>query len=221
MKSITDYPITDPYGDTTPPYSRLKPHRGNDYGLTFDPVIVAGTEIGISGNSGSYLGKTYAPHTHVQAGKDEWAQQTIDPTPYTNKKGVVVKIGWADQWGNYVCIRVGDVNVFYCHLFKTNVQVGQQIGEEMLNDGDSQNVTDVFGEKSSKFNKQAWSAVWYNYASGKVAQLKQDLKNATWIADERLKEINNLKAQQGDGSEANLLGQALIKLIASFGYKKG
>lgn len=30
-----------------------------------------------------------------------------------------------------------------------------------------------------------------------------------------------LKAQQANASEANLLGQALIKLIATFGYKKG
>lgn len=39
--------------------------------------------------------------------------------------------------------------------------------------------------------------------------------------DSRNNEINKLKAQVGDSSEANLLGQALIKLLATFGYRKG
>ncbi len=128
--NIDQYPIDFPYGATSEPYSPAHPHRGNDYPLVFEPVIIQGTQIGKSGNSGSYKGQTYAPHCHVQAGRDEWAQTTIDSKPYVGKPGTVEKTGNGSEWGNYVAIRVGDVNVFYCHLSRIDVKVGQVIEEE-------------------------------------------------------------------------------------------
>lgn len=118
-----------PYGATSYPYSPQIPHRGNDYRANQgDPIVVAGTQIGLVGSTGMADG----PHTHVQAGRDEWAQKTIDPTPYVNKAGTVVKVGEASQWGKYVCLRVGDVNVFYCHMSRQDVAVGQEIkGDDM------------------------------------------------------------------------------------------
>ena len=41
------------------------------------------------------------------------------------------------------------------------------------------------------------------------------------LASNLIRQNNELKAQLGQSDEANLLGRALIKLIASFGYKKG
>lgn len=135
--NIDQYPINFGYGETTTLNGRPYTHRGNDYPLINQPVLINGTKIGISGATGLVSG----PHVHVQAGRDEWAQQTIDPTPYVGKPGTVVKTSSASQWGNYVCVRVGGVNVFYCHLSTIDVQVGQVIGgEEMFNEGDRVNV---------------------------------------------------------------------------------
>lgn len=125
-----DYPISLGFGEYgAAGYTQSRPHKGNDYSAgRFVPVLVVGVQIGLTGSTGNVTG----PHVHVQAGRDEWAQNPINPTPYVGKAGIVVKTGRADQWGNYVCIRVGDVNVFYCHLDSINVKVGQVIKERKM-----------------------------------------------------------------------------------------
>lgn len=116
--------ITFPYRATSAAYSPSQPHRGNDYAADEGtPIIVAGTQIGLVGQTGWATG----PHVHVQAGRDEWAQSTINPGPYTNQTGTVVKVGEASQWGKYVCIKVGDVYVYYCHMSRQDVSVGTVI----------------------------------------------------------------------------------------------
>jgi len=129
-----DYPISFAYAATSAPYSRVHHHKGKDYATPMGTAVKVGdTVIGYSGNSGSFMGQVYAPHLHIQAGLDEWAQQDIDPTPYTFKPGIVAKVGQAPQWGLYVCVRVGTVNVFYCHLSSViGVEVGKEIKEETI-----------------------------------------------------------------------------------------
>lgn len=124
--NINQYPVNFGYLEQTTINGSPYTHRGNDYPLRYEPVKIAGTQIGVSGETGLTVG----PHVHVQAGRDEWAQSTINPTPYVGKPGTVVKTGSGSQWGLYVCLRVGDVNVFYCHLSKINATVGQVIKEE-------------------------------------------------------------------------------------------
>lgn len=124
--NIDQYPVNFGYGEKTTINGVPYTHRGNDYPLNFEPVKLEGIQIGVSGASGKVTG----PHVHVQAGKDEFAQETINPTPYVGKPGVVVKTGFGSEWGNYVCIRVDDVNVFYCHLSAVSVQIGQKISKE-------------------------------------------------------------------------------------------
>jgi hypothetical protein len=134
-----EYPVSFAYASTSSPYSRSHHHKGKDYATPMATAVKVGdTTIGYSGNSGSFMGQKYAPHLHIQAGLDDWAQNDIDPTPYAFKPGKVIRVGMADQWGAYVCVRVGNVNVFYCHLSSTNVQIGKEIKPEevmdMLND---------------------------------------------------------------------------------------
>lgn len=196
--NVTDYPITLGYMATSPPYSPSKPHRGIDYGLGEGvPINIQGSQIGLAGHTGLAVG----PHTHVQAGRDEWAQNTIDPTPYVNKAGRVSKIGFASQWGNYACIRVGDVNVFYCHMSKISVQAGQNIGGD-VNQQDFDNQV-----KANKIRQ--------DYVTGSAKRLAQwfgiptkdyyDVPEANKIIDETIKGldyrqeiINNLQKQLSD-----------------------
>lgn len=127
-----DQPVSFSYGNPNYPYTAKNPHRGVDLNAYKPmPVVVQGYQIALSGNTGSYQGYTYAYHIHIQAGRDEWAQKTIEPTPYIGKAGTVVKTGWASEWGNYVCVRVGDVNVYYCHLSRIDTYVGYIIGDDM------------------------------------------------------------------------------------------
>lgn len=126
--SASDYKVSFPYGATTAPYSPSSPHRGNDRAcLTGTSVVIGSVTIGITGSTGLTTG----PHLHTQAGRDEWAQTTIDPTGHEFKPGVVVKTGTGSQWGKYVCVKTGDVNVFYCHLSSIKVTVNQTIGGSM------------------------------------------------------------------------------------------
>lgn len=123
--NIDQYKITFSYGDRATINGSLYIHRGNDLPLRFEPVIIQGTQIGISGETGKAVG----PHVHVQAGRDEWAQQTIDSAPYIGKPGLVFRTGEASEWGKYVCVKVGDVYVYYCHLSQINVKQGQEVGK--------------------------------------------------------------------------------------------
>lgn len=132
--NITDRPVTFPFGATNPPYSPANPHKGWDFDFKNEPVYWGGTNIATSGNSGSFRGLTYDPHLHCQGGYDEWAQQAIDCKPYLDMPGIVVKVGSAPQWGKYVCVRVGDVNVFNCHLSWINVLIGDKVGGNIMAD---------------------------------------------------------------------------------------
>lgn len=165
--NLDQYPIYFPYNAISAPYSPSRPHKGNDYALQQgDPIIIKGTKIGLTGQTGW----TDGPHVHVQAGRDEWAQSPINPSPYVGKPGTVVKTGYGDQWGNYVCIRVGDVNVFYCHMSQIIASVGQIIGgEEIMEVGDIKNFTSAVFQVKADANDLAqagkpWKTVMYYLA---------------------------------------------------------
>lgn len=129
-QTAQDYPTTFPFGATSEPYSAAHPHKGNDHPTPMrTPLIIGDTLVGYTGNSGEYMGMKYAPHLHIQAGRDEWVQQVLDPNPYEFKPGMVVHAARASQWGNYVIIRLDNgVYVCYAHLDEIVVKEGQQIG---------------------------------------------------------------------------------------------
>lgn len=178
--NIDDYPIYYPYNATSPPYSPGQPHKGNDYALQeSDPVIIEGTQIGKTGHTGWADG----PHVHVQAGRDEWAQNPINPTSYVGKPGIAVKTGFGSQWGNYVCVRVGDVNVFYCHLSRIDVNVGDIIGGDMATDQQktawiNYEHENVFGKPAPQPVIDSWRGILNkDYVQGSLDIMASNNKN--------------------------------------------
>lgn len=144
--SLKNYPISFGYNATTTLNGKPYTHKGSDRAApTGTKIIIGSTTIGETGNTGLSTG----PHCHLQAGKDEWAQETINPDPYWFKGGTVHSTGYGDQWGNYICIKVGDVYVYYCHLSEINVKKGQKIGGTMAKiTKDQENVLSILATGS-------------------------------------------------------------------------
>lgn len=113
-----------------------KYHRGNDRPTpTGTPIVISGITIGLTGATGIVSG----PHLHTQActAGSNYAND-LDPSIAEFKNGTVVKAGYHSQFGNHIVIRVGGVDITYAHLSKINVQVGQVIGEPMIQDADNE-----------------------------------------------------------------------------------
>lgn len=197
--NIDQYNITFPYGATSAPYSATHPHRGNDLPLNYEPVLIKGFQIGISGQTGLADG----PHVHVQAGTDPNAQQTIDSKPYIGQPGTVFKTGTASEWGNFVCVKVGDVYVYYCHLSQITCNTGDIINkeEEMPNQGDVINVYKRINNKTpdqheiQTYTTKPWNAadgLYYGKVDLDIQNLQKALRDANTDDAEKIKQIKEI-----------------------------
>lgn len=127
MRPLDTYPISFPYGATSAPYTPAHPHRGNDRAAPVNtPINIGGVTIGYVGMTGKANG--YHCHTQACSAGKNWADW-FNPTPYEFKTGTVVRVEQNNgDFGNFVMVRVGNVDLTYAHMIKTNASVGQIIG---------------------------------------------------------------------------------------------
>jgi len=123
--TLQDYKVTFPYGATSAPYSKSKPHRGNDRACPQGtPIVIQGVTLGYTGMTGAASG----PHCHTQAGTDKACQKDVNPTPYEFQPGTVVAKGKGPQWGYFFTMQVGNRFISYCHQKQMPIcSVGQVI----------------------------------------------------------------------------------------------
>lgn len=152
MKTLDQYPISFPYGATTPPYSPGHAHRGDDRaapGVT--PILVEGVQIGLVGTTGLSTGN----HTHLQ----EWQGNMANTRKPQNwfKGGTVTAATQSSDFGNYVTITRDGWNDTYAHLSRIDVKIGDIIGtmEPKFNEGDRSNWNSwLYHEDKKRFGNQ-------------------------------------------------------------------
>jgi murein DD-endopeptidase MepM/ murein hydrolase activator NlpD len=132
MKYAQDYPVTLPYGATypTPPYSRLNPHHGCDYGAPKGTVVKVGSlKIGTVGSTGFAFGA----HLHVDKHRYSVGsyplgiRKYLDPKGWSTIKGTVVYAGWLGTAGKTVIIKTEAGTYFrFLHLDKIVTSKGKK-----------------------------------------------------------------------------------------------
>jgi hypothetical protein len=174
--SAKDFPVTFPWGATSPPYGTpaMPRHRGNDRATpTGTPVVINGTQIGLTGATGLVTG----PHLHIQ----EWVgEYKNDRNPQNEfKSGTVTQTGFLSQFGNYVTVQQPDgSNDTYCHLSRIDVKVGDKVGD-MPNEGDVHNAyLQANGRKATPeevkiYTSKPWSAPDGLYYGKTLVDLKE------------------------------------------------
>lgn len=147
MKDASQYAITELYG-CQPDYPLNKNlcqagygfHRGVDYGCpTGTPVIVNGTQIGLSGATGAVTG----PHLHVGHWSGGNSVRLEPGDGFKINSTTVLRLGHNDPTnGNYVHVGDADGSYWvYLHLSRIDVEVGQELkGDEVFNEGDRVNI---------------------------------------------------------------------------------
>lgn len=176
-----------------------KYHRGNDRPCpSGTPIVISGVTIGLTGATGLASG----PHLHTQAcTAGSSYTNDLDPGPYEFKNGTVVVAGWHSQFGNYIVIRVGGVDITYAHLSKINVSVGQTItsaqsagGSQVFNN--DQEVQEAYlmlrGNPGSAGERAGWigqsKQLFFRVAKAETDQQRQQLADiAKALANEQAK----------------------------------
>lgn len=160
MKDASQYPITTPFGQVAGYPLNNGFHNGVDRAMpTGTPVIVNGTQIGLSGSTGASTG----PHLHI--GRFVGGKAT-DPNGYgfslTNP--VVFDTGSDATNGNYVRLTDGGDGALwvYLHLSVISVTKGQKLGGNMEPALTAQDINNIYplltGQKPTPltYNYKNW-----------------------------------------------------------------
>ena len=166
-------------------------------------VVMEGQQLGMTGNTGYTTG----PHLH-------WGTRPLNPDMnngyrgFINPKYVIKETEDMITEADVAELRIGHSEIG-----------GWPLNETHRGDFDSKFLAAWKGKPWKKFVFQQWTD-GTSKRNTKYAQLKAYPGVVKSLAEANT-EIARLKAIQADSSEANLLGQALIKLLSTFGYKKG
>jgi len=136
-----DYPVTFPYGATTPPYSLTHPHKGEDRKMPKrTEVRINGTLVGYAGTTG----KSTGVHTHTQKVADNRVVNPRGGGFDVPQPTTVVATGFNLEIGNY--IRYMDNDGVMWSIFHLDelplVKVNDKLGEENMLDATIQNEED-------------------------------------------------------------------------------
>lgn len=122
-----DYPVTFPYGATTPPYSSAHPHTGEDRKMPLGTLIkVNGVLVGYAGTTG----KSTGTHTHTQKVSNGSVVHPQGGGFEVPQPCVITETGYkADSIGYYVRYKDGNGSIWSIfHMDKqAEVHVGQQL----------------------------------------------------------------------------------------------
>jgi len=124
MAQAANYQVSFPFGAITSPYSRLSPHRGDDYPCPVGtPVMVNNMLIGHTGNTGYVVpaptvdNPNAGRHLHVS----RWVngQAVVPGNVFSLPGAVVLDTGYNATDGNFVRLKCNGSVYAYCHLDST------------------------------------------------------------------------------------------------------
>ena len=212
MAQASDYKVTTPYGFVAGYPLNNGFHNGEDRAMPIGtPILVNGSQIGLSGNTGASTG----PHLHI--GRWFAGASTNPQGGGFNINGArVTEIGNSAMNGNFVRVADADGSSWvYLHLSQISVKVGEELkGINMEELKQLREIAEIRRQLLGKVESAA------GVDTGKV-EPDNGVDQAIANIDAKNKEINELKARLGVEDEANILGRALIKVLATLGYKKG
>lgn len=209
-----DYPITFPYGATSPPYSATHPHSGEDRKMPVGtPVEVSGVVIGLSGNTGQSTGA----HLHVQKRINDIITHPLGSG--FDVVGTVVETGENDEIGKFVRIQAGSQKWSYFHLSEIRVNEGDIIKKKeetvMFNEGNVRYWFTYFVGREANANDIEFAKRYMNGQNGGlVAYLDQGIVHhpgfvPAFQREDRIKELEQQLKDAQNGFE--LVPEQLFK----------
>jgi hypothetical protein len=213
-RALDNYlPITTVHGQAG--YGHFGKHAGYDYGVVKQPVKApeAGTITAV------YLGRENVDGGNIvelRSGKYDHRFLHLDSAK--------VKVGQKVTEGQVLGVSGNTGKVGY-HLHHDVRTKGTAWTDSYANYVDWEKlIKPVAPPQGGNMYQGQTAQYWWKKNEARrvrILELEAALKTANDLSARRRSRILELEAQIGQSSEANLLGQALIKMLTTFGWKKG